>query len=178
MLSCYDCDKSSSKSRWTNGRKGGQGQVRASQASRERHRCRCGQCGRRKGGQGAFPQARHTGAPYLGVFSPPPARTDGEASNPGPKLAMGNCTSLNTQLEAVLHLDADILGLSEVRLTTAGQRQHEALLEQRAAGGNALVPRFSTVAWQSSHGRTLMSGQWSQMQKSSLTLSGVGRRGD
>ena len=44
---------------------------------------------------------------------------------------MGNCTSLNSQLEAVLHLDADILGLSEVRLTAAGQRQHEALLEQR-----------------------------------------------
>ena len=63
---------------------------------------------------------------------PRPVETDGEAANPGPcRIVQGNCTSLRTQVDAVLDIPADVHVLSEVRLGEAGQRELDIKLAKK-----------------------------------------------
>ena len=72
---------------------------------------------------------RHKPFARSGEHAPLPVSTDGEAANPGPHtLVVSNCSSLQTQLQAVLALDADIIVLSEHRLTAANQRLFDGFL--------------------------------------------------
>ena len=67
-----------------------------------------------------------------GSWAPAPESTDGEASNPGPcSLVSNNCSSLNTQLKGVMKTQGDIIGLSEARLTAAGQRHMDIKLREQ-----------------------------------------------
>ena len=65
-------------------------------------------------------------------FPPPPERTDGEASNPGPVTWVAlNCTSARRQFHRIMALGADVICLTEVRLTGRDQSQYKEFFKEK-----------------------------------------------